>query len=245
MLRMYACVNLFGLGFLPVAASWFSAGQGVEPIYTAFTDTLTLSARTPCLGSKCSSVRITQQEMFMIWSRDTYLAVSDCPAWDILKFLRHGIAIDDMCNLQKLWISNACLWRNESAIKGKARQVQTATTFFSAAVCLSDFLESRVSNFRGKHCHWISTYTVCIYIYIFYIYIHVMIMIEYLPTILSLLCLISCLSGQTLDFDGFGVPQSSLVNSSCNLLNKPQQAAVINWEAPCQLPPITLLGFEI
>ena len=78
-----------------------------------------------------------------------------------------------------------------------------------------------------------------------YIYIHVMIMIEYLPTILSPLCLISCLSGQTLDFDGFGVPQSSLVNSSCNLLNKPQQAAVINWEAPCQLPPITLLGFEI
>lgn len=72
-----------------------------------------------------------------------------------------------------------------------------------------------------------------------------MIMIEYLPTILSLLCLISCLSGQTLDFDGFGVPQSSLVNSSCNLLNKPQQAAVINWEAPCQLPPMTLLGFEI
>ena len=66
-----------------------------------------------------------------------------------------------------------------------------------------------------------------------------MIMIEYLPTILSSLCLISCLSGQTLDFDGFGVPQSSLVNSSCNLLNKPQQAAVINWEVPCQLPPIT------
>ena len=62
MLRMYACVNLFGLGFLPVAASWFSAGQGLEPIYTAFTDTLTLSARTPCLGSKCSSVRITRNK---------------------------------------------------------------------------------------------------------------------------------------------------------------------------------------
>lgn len=163
MLRMYACVNLFGLGFLPVAASWFSPGQGLEPIYTAFTDTLTLSARTPM-------PRIQMQFCAHHATRNVHDLIKrylSCCVW--LPCLRHLEFLEtwhrDRWHLQ---FAKTLDFKCVSLEKRKCDQGQSKASlnrhypFFFAAVCLSDFLESHVSNFRGKHCHWISTY---IYIY--------------------------------------------------------------------------------